>query len=135
MIPEPKRALVAYRMEQADDSMKMAKIAQEHGLFRDTVSRSYYAMFYAVLALMASRDQKTAKHTQTIGLFDLHFVKESLFDKHFSSWLHEAFDLRQRADYREMVTITQQRAGEVLDHATQFVAEVQAFLSRTLPKE
>jgi uncharacterized protein (UPF0332 family) len=68
------------------------------GLFRPSINRSYYAMFYSVLALLTTRREETSKHGRAIALFDKEFVKTGVCLKEFSRWLHEAFDLRQRSD-------------------------------------
>jgi uncharacterized protein (UPF0332 family) len=57
-------------------------------------------------------------------MFDREFVKTGAFDKEFSRWLHEAFELRQRADYREMVTVSYDRARDVLSNAGVFLEGV-----------
>jgi len=44
-----------------------------------------------------------------------------MFDKEFSKWLTEAFDLRQRADYQEMFTVSEDRAKTVLENARIFI--------------
>ena len=51
-------------------------------------------------------------------------MKKGICGKNFSRWLQEAFDLRRRADYREMYTVSQERANAVLDHAKAFVKEI-----------
>ena len=38
-------------MEQARESLKEGETLKSHGLFRGTINRAYYAMFYAVMAL------------------------------------------------------------------------------------
>jgi len=47
------RALVEYRLEQADESLKAAETLLKEGLLGSAVNRAYYAMFYSVLALLA----------------------------------------------------------------------------------
>ncbi len=47
------KALMSYRLEQADESLQAAKILLDQGLTRPSVNRAYYAMFYAVLALLS----------------------------------------------------------------------------------
>jgi len=121
---EDLKALVQYRLEQADESLEAAGLLYEHQKYRPAISRAYYAMFYAVLVLLAIRSSITSKHSGVISRFDRDFVKTGYFDKHFSKWLHEAFDLRQRADYREMFKIDAPRTHEVIDHASEFVEEV-----------
>ena len=88
------KALVSYRLEQADESLEAARVLLEQDLTRPSLNRSYYAMFYAVLALLTTCKQETSKHSGAISLFDKEFVKTGMFKKEFSRWLHDAFDLR-----------------------------------------
>ena len=71
MITENIQALVAYRLEQADESLDAARILLDRTLDRSAVNRAYYAMFYAVLALLATRKRETSKHGGAISLFSL----------------------------------------------------------------
>ena len=99
MINENIRKLVNYRIEQADESLEAARLLHGEGLGRPSLNRAYYAMFYAVLALLATRKRETSKHSGAIALFDLEYVKPGIFSKDLSKWLHEAFELRQRSDH------------------------------------
>jgi hypothetical protein len=128
-VKEERKALIEYRLEQADESLDSAQILMEHKKFRPSVSRSYYAMFYAVQALFIRKKIITSKHSGAIAVFNREFVKNKIFDKEFSRWLQEAFDLRQRADYREMFTVTAERAKSILDNARFFVKEIKEKLS------
>jgi uncharacterized protein (UPF0332 family) len=75
------QALVRSRLEQADDALNAARILLEQHSGRAAVNRAYYAMFYAVLALLALRKQETSKHTGAISLFDREFVKPGVFSR------------------------------------------------------
>jgi uncharacterized protein (UPF0332 family) len=129
MMTDNIRALVSYRLEQAGESLAAGKLLLEQGLFRPSINRSYYAMFYSVLALLTTRREETSKHARAIALFDKEFVKAGLFSKQFSRWLHEAFDLRQRSDYSPQFLPTEEDARGVLDQATSFVIEIKAKLT------
>ena len=120
------KALVAYRLEQADESLEAASILLDQGLIRPSVNRAYYAMFYAVLALLAGRKKETSKHSGAISLFDREFVKTGIFPKDLSRWLHGAFDLRQRADYETQLQVSKEESIRILTEAREFVAEVKA---------
>ena len=128
MITANIQALVTYRLEQADESLDAARVLLEKGLDRPAVNRAYYAMFYAVLALLATRKRETSKHSGAISLFDKEFVKAGTFNKDFSRWLHEAFDLRQRSDYTIGHQVTREEAQVTLEHAVSFVSEVKNIL-------
>jgi len=130
MITENIRALVTYRLEQANESLDAARVLLEKKLDRPSINRAYYAMFYAVLALLATRKQETSKHGGAISLFDKQFVKPGMFAKNFSRWLHEAFDLRQRSDYAIEFQVTREEAEMTLEHAVSFVGEVKIILAK-----
>jgi uncharacterized protein (UPF0332 family) len=129
MMTENVKALVSYRLEQAAESLAAGKLLLEQGLFRPSINRSYYAMFYSVLALLTTRREETSKHGRAIAIFDKEFVKTGVFSKEFSRWLHEAFDLRQRSDYSPQFNATGEDARGVLRQATSFVAEIKAKLT------
>jgi uncharacterized protein (UPF0332 family) len=99
MMNENIYALVNSRLEQADESLEAARTLLDKKLIRPSLNRAYYAMFYAVLALLAREKKESSKHGGVIALFDRNFVKKGIFKKNFSRWLHDAFDLRQRSDY------------------------------------
>lgn len=126
---EERKVLIDYRLEQADESLDSAQILLEHKKYRPSVSCSYYAMFYAVQALLTRKKLITSKHPGAIALFNRELVKKNIIDKEFSRWLQEAFDLRQRADYRELFTVTSERAKAVLENARSFVEEIKRKLS------
>ena len=128
MITENIKALIEYRLEQADESLQAAAVLLQKELVRPSVNRSYYAMFYAVLALLAVEKKETSKHSGVISLFDKEFVKSGVIAKDFSRWLHDAFDMRQQSDYAAEPSIFYQDASALFRHATDFVKEIKDVL-------
>ena len=130
MITQNIKALVEHRLEQANESLEAARILMERIMPRPAVNRSYYAMFYAVLALLAIEKKETSKHSGAVSLFDREFVKRGYFSKDLSQWLHEAFDLRQISDYSAQSAISIEDAQLSFDHAKAFVEEVKSVLKQ-----
>jgi len=124
MITENIKALMTYRLEQANESLEAATVLLEKRLIRPSVNRAYYGMFYAVLALLTLEKKETSKHGGAIALFDRNFVKKGIFAKDFSRWLHDAFDLRQRSDYAALYRVSMDEAEKTLENARAFVMEV-----------
>ena len=122
------RALIRYRLEQADDAVHAAHILLDNHFLRDTVNRAYYGMFYAVLALLVTKQLGTSKHRGAISLFDREFVRPGVFDKELSGWLHTTFEMRLSADYAERVIIPQEKAQEALQRAETFISRVKTYL-------
>jgi uncharacterized protein (UPF0332 family) len=119
------------RLEQARESLKEAKTLQENSLFRGTVNRAYYAMFYAVMALAAQKDYVAGKHSGMIAFFDREFVKTGIFPPAFSRSLHLGFDRRQSSDYGEVWAVDEAEAAAGVEEAAAFVREVEAYLKKS----
>ena len=68
MMTENIRALINYRIDQADESLEAARTLLDKKLVRPSINRAYYAMFYAVLALLARGKKETSKHSGAIYL-------------------------------------------------------------------
>jgi uncharacterized protein (UPF0332 family) len=132
MMTENVQALVTYRLVQADESIEAARTLLDKKLIRPSVNRAYYAMFYAVLALLAQGKKETSKHSGAIALFDRNYVKQGIFKKNYSRWLHDAFDLRQRSDYTAEYHVSPEDAEMTLTNAEMFVEEVKKVLSKEL---
>lgn len=131
MMTENIKALLTYRLEQADESLEATRTLLAKRLTRPAVNRAYYAMFYAVLALLSVEKKETSKHSGAIALFDRDYVKSGVFKKDFSRWLHNAFDLRQRSDYAAEYQVSMEEAEEALNNAELFVKEIQKYLSES----
>ncbi len=126
-----KASLIRYRLEQARESIKEADVLLTAGMsLRSVMNRLYYAMFYAVLALLQDKQAGTSKHSGAISLFDREFIKTEIFDKKFSKALHRAFELRQKGDYMEQTEVSKQDIEEIRPEAVEFVGRAESYLSK-----
>lgn len=131
MKPEQLRDLLGYRLDQAHESLHEATLLFDAEAYRGAINRGYYAMFYALLALLATRQLGTSKHSGAIALFDREFVKTGIFAPELSRALHLAFDRRQTHDYGELVAVDVTSARETITDAAGFVVAIEAYLLET----
>jgi uncharacterized protein (UPF0332 family) len=122
------RKLIAYRLDQAQETLNAARELATGGYERDAVNRAYYAMFYCGLALLASKGLGAGKHSGVLSLFSRHFIKTGEFPVDYGRYLREAFELRQGADYREFVQLTPEQVQEALAHAKTFLQHTRQVL-------
>ena len=119
-----KQTLFNYRIIQAEETISDARKMLENQLSpRSIINRTYYSMFYAVLALFIKTDTnvKTSKHSGVISIFDKEFVHTGKLAPYYSKILHKAFKARQEGDYKELVKLS-------LEDATEFVKLAEEFL-------
>ena len=58
-----------YRLETAAERVTATKTLIDIGAYRDSINRSYYAIFTAARALLAERGVDFKKHSAVIGYF------------------------------------------------------------------
>ncbi|MBI1741810.1 HEPN domain-containing protein [Candidatus Acetothermia bacterium] len=113
----------------AREHRQSAEVLYRERQFRDSISRSYYAIFHAARALVEAAGATSKKQEGVISHFDREFVKTGRLSKQLSKILHEAKDLREMSDYEESWQATGDKAQKLLDGATLFIQEVERFLS------
>lgn len=128
-VEEKKRELALHRLQQAEESLDEAKYLFEgYKSPRSVVNRAYYAMFYSVLALLIFEPYSSSKHSGVISYFNQRFIKGGLFSKELGRAVNKAFDIRQRADYREQFELTREQVAPFIDWATKFIYSVKDYL-------
>jgi len=125
--------LIKHRLEQAHEALDDAKYLIEGDRSpRSIVNRSYYAMFYAALALLQKISKAPTKHSGVISLFDKEFVMKGIFEKALSKDFHRAFELRQSIDYKIIKPISPDKATDIFEKAANFVQAVEHYLTRDI---
>jgi uncharacterized protein (UPF0332 family) len=129
MMDERLRELIRLRMQQATDTLHEAQILIAEHAGRGAVNRAYYAMFYAVLALLATKGLGSSKHSGALSLFDREFVKPGDLPKELSRSLHMAFEQRQQADYGELTQPDEAAANRVIEEAETFIQGIRTYIT------
>lgn len=128
--PDQIGTLVAYRLQQARAALDDAKCLMDaRRTPASIINRSYYAMFYAALALLQTIGKTPARHTGVLSLIDQEFVLAERISRESGRNLHRVFDLRQQSDYRVDPDIDQEAAGVAWNQAVGFVGEVTRYLA------
>lgn len=123
--------LIKHRLEQARQALDDAKyLIDGNRSPQSIVNRSYYAMFYAALALLQKISKAPSKHSGVISLFDTEFVMKGILGKELSKDFHKAFELRQSIDYKIIKPISAHKASQIWQKADSFVQAVQHYLGK-----
>ena len=115
-------------LDSARERLRSAALLLDGGLYRDSVSRAYYAFLDAADGALASKRITPKSHAGTISLFGLHFIKAGLVDEKYSGWFKKIYKARLDADYKRDRTFTEEEAREALEQATEFVETIEKLL-------
>ena len=117
-----------YRMEMARERLRSSKVLLDAGSYKDSTGRSYCAMFTAVRALLAMDGQDFSKHAGVISFFQKEYVKSGKFDKKYSKYISQAFQIRNNSDYADFFLVSLQDTKEQYERAAEFLDVVEAFM-------
>lgn len=118
-----------YRLEMAEERLHSSKVLLEAGSYKDSIGRSYYAMFTAVRALLAMEGQDFSKHAGVIAYFQKEFVKTGKVDRKYSKYISQAFQIRNNTDYADFFIVSAQDAKEQYEKAKEFLKVIVKYLS------
>ena len=118
-----------YRLEMAKERLHSSEILLKDGSYKDSIGRSYYAIFTSVRALLAMEGQDFSKHAGVIAYFQKEFVKTGKFDKKYSKYISQAFQIRNNTDYADFFIVSMQDAKEQYDKAKEFLEVIEKYIA------
>jgi uncharacterized protein (UPF0332 family) len=130
MKAEESFALIVYRLERACESLRAAEIMFENNMLTFSMNRVYYAMFYAVQALLVTREVSFSKHGQVKAYFNREMVKPGIFPTEMGQLYNKAFEYRQKFDYVDFSSPDLEMVSEYLGKAKVFISNIKKYLQR-----
>jgi hypothetical protein len=132
---EKQSDLAQYRISQAEESLEEARfLLQGMKSARSVINRAYYGMFYAILALLVYEPYSSSKHSGVLSYFNKRFIKEGTFPENLGRSVNKAFELRQRADYREYCALKHEQVEPIINEAQVFIQMVKEQLRARMKK-
>ena len=113
--------LAKYRLEKAKNTLSYAKSYIDDTTLDSTVNRIYYAMFYAVNALLITKGLYYSKHSGVRAIFNREIVNKGLIEKQWGEFFTDMFDRRQKGDYKDFVKFKKQDIGKWLKKSEEFI--------------
>lgn len=95
---------------------------------KDSINRSYYAIFTAVRALLAEEEVDFKKHSAVISYFRRNYIKTGIFDVALSKYIGNAFKFRNDCDYEDFVIVSRAETETQYNNAVEFYEAIKKFL-------
>ena len=105
-------AKVKKLFEKANRKLRTAGRLSKMGEHDDALSRAYYAMYHAALALVMTRGGAPTTHAGLLVLLSKEFVLTEELEKRYFDMLSEAKELRESGDYEPFFTGTEKKAEQ-----------------------
>jgi hypothetical protein len=116
--------LIKLTLDRAEEALQEARILirEDHPL--GASNRIYYACFYAVTAVLMTKNLSSSKHSGVMALFNKHFVKERIIPVDYGKFYSRIFDQRQESDYAYIPEINSEQITEDLKTAEDFIHKI-----------
>lgn len=122
--------LVQYRLSSAKERLESARLLLDAGQYKDSIGRSYYAIFTAVRAVLARDQVDFSKHAGVIAYFQREYIKSAIFDIKYSKILQRAFQIRNNCDYDDFFIVSKEDATEQYKNAADMVQAIETYIKQ-----
>ena len=118
------KELIEYWLKRSDETFDEAKVMMETDHPHGCANRLYYACFYAVTALLLSKNLSSSKHSGVISLFNKNFVKPGIIPVELGKFYSRLFEGRMESDYGDWVELETEINAEDFDLAQSFINKI-----------
>lgn len=122
--------LVQYRLSSAKERLESARLLLDAGQYKDSIGRSYYAIFTAVRAVLERDQVDFSKHAGVIAYFQREYIKSAIFDIKYSKILQRAFQIRNNCDYDDFFIVSKEDATEQYKNAVDMVQAIETYIKQ-----
>jgi uncharacterized protein (UPF0332 family) len=129
-----KEAAVRYWWDKAHESLRAAHRELAADAYTFAINRAYYALFYAVSALLLEEGRRFSKHSGVRAAFNRDLVKPGRLSRKHGELYNQLFRDRQEGDYIEFTVFDAPYVQEKIVACEEFLAALQPLLT-SLPHE
>ena len=118
-----------YRLNKAKETLETARMIFNEGKdFTSANNRAYYAIFYAIRAVLAIEEVDFKRHKDVLAYFNKEYVNKEKFPKKIGRKISQAQRIREDSDYDDdyepSLDKTEQQintAGELVDLVEKYI--------------
>ena len=120
--------LSKYRLQEAKDTLEVAKKCLEDGFYKDSINRSYYSAFYAIKSVLALQSVDFKRHKDVVAHFNKEYVAGEKFPKEIGRKLSTLKQLREKSDYDDFYIASSEKAKEQVETAETIIESIEEYL-------
>jgi uncharacterized protein (UPF0332 family) len=125
---------VLYWWNKALESLKAARRELKAQAYTFAINRGYYALFYAVSALLLEEGRRFSKHSGVRAAFNRDIIRPGRLSRKYGDLYNQLFRDRQEGDYVEFTTFDAPYVREKIDACDEFLVHLRALL-KSLPPD
>ena len=121
-------ALVTYRYQRANETIKEVPYLKQQGYYNTAVNRLYYACYYAAIALLIKHGINPSTHAGVKQMIGMHFVATNRLSRESGRCFSLLFERRHSSDYDDFAYSREEEIDELLPKAMAFIEAIGSLL-------
>lgn len=121
--------LSKYRYSLAKQTYNNAKMCYDNGFYRDCINRSYYAVFYAIRAVLALESIDFKRHKDVVAYFNKEFVAQGKFPGEMGRRLARLKMKREESDYSDFFIASADEAQKQIQSVEYILPLIREYLA------
>jgi uncharacterized protein (UPF0332 family) len=132
MINPVREEKIRYRIGKAERTLLEANDIFRSGYLDAALNRYYYACFYAVTALLLTKNLETKTHAGVRILLNLHFIQTGIIPMELGQFFGQLFEKRQRSDYDDFIEVDEETVANFAILAENFITFLKTIIKNNL---
>lgn len=119
-----------YRLNKAKETLETAeRIFKDGKDFTSANNRAYYAIFYAIRAVLAIEEIDFKRHKDVLAYFNKEYVNKEIFPKMIGRKIAQAQRIREDSDYDDDYEPSWDKTKQQIETAKELVELVEEYIN------
>ena len=124
-----------YRLNKAKETLKTAEMIFKDGKdFTSANNRAYYAIFYAIRAVLAIEEIDFKRHKDVIAYFNKEYINKEIFPKMIGRKISQAQRIREDSDYDDDYEPSLEKTEQQIKTAQELIELVEKYINNYYKK-
>ena len=119
-----------YRLNKAKETLETARMIFNEGKdFTSANNRAYYAIFYAIRAVLAIEEVDFKRHKDVLAYFNKEYVNKEKFPKKIGRKISHAQRIREDSDYDDDYEPSFEKTEQQINTAQELIDLVEEYIN------
>ncbi len=124
-----------YRLNKAKETLETARMIFNEGKdFASANNRAYYAIFYAIRAVLAMEEVDFKRHKDVLAYFNKEYVNKGIFPKMIGRKISQAQRIREDSDYDDDYEPSLEKTEQQINTAQELIDLVENYVNNYYEK-
>lgn len=129
---ETKESYALYRLERAKQALQVAINMLDCKDYITANNRAYYAIFYAIRAVLALEEKDFKRHKDVIAYFNQYYVNTEIFPRKMGKRIGQAKRVREDSDYDDKYEQSYEKTEQQIETAQELIVLVEKYINEKI---